>query len=93
MSENNPLRTYHLVQPTGDGRPNSMTTMIYSDQVSNVAPLQRNDDVKLLCSVTADLSHIPENELEQTLGVDGQMYYDLEYQIESICKYLQMSFQ
>ncbi|KAI1439643.1 hypothetical protein F5Y02DRAFT_412086 [Annulohypoxylon stygium] len=85
VSENNPfLRTYHLIQPTGDGRPNSMTTMIYSDQVSNVAPLQRNDKVKLLCSVTADLSHIPENELEQTLGVDGQMYYDLEYQIESI---------
>ncbi|KAI0891902.1 hypothetical protein F4806DRAFT_481080 [Annulohypoxylon nitens] len=80
------MRTYYYKYPTryGPPEPDSMTTKVYSDQVSRAAPLEKDDNVKHLCSVTADLSHIAENEFKQTLGVDGQMYYDLEYQIESI---------
>ncbi|XDG05262.1 hypothetical protein ABKA04_004877 [Annulohypoxylon sp. FPYF3050] len=87
VSENTPfMRTYYYKWPTQNGppEPDAMTTKVYSDQVSRVAPLEKDDNVKHLCSVTADLSHIAENEFKQTLGVDGQMYYDLEYQIESI---------
>ncbi|KAI1210146.1 uncharacterized protein F4807DRAFT_459977 [Annulohypoxylon truncatum] len=85
VSENEPfLRTYYHAQPVVLGRPNSITSNIYSDQVSSVAPLSKDKNVKLLCRVTANLHHIPENELEKTLGVDEMMYYQLEYQIESI---------
>ncbi|KAI1459697.1 hypothetical protein F4805DRAFT_472769 [Annulohypoxylon moriforme] len=87
VSENKPfLRTYFFAQPVIFGRVDSITTDIFSDEVSMEAPLEKGKNVVLLCRVTANLDHIPEHDLGRSVGADGQTYYDIEYQIESICQ-------
>lgn len=67
------------------GRPNSIKTEVYVDGHSADAPLVRNKNVKLLCTLEADLKDIPEAELDREKGRDGQMYYLLDFLIESTC--------
>ena len=79
-------KRFSMTKAVEEGRPNSIRTEIYVDNQSVEAPLLRsNQNVNLLCVLEADLSRIPEEELDRERGRDGQMYYVLEFLIESIC--------
>ncbi|KAG7144564.1 hypothetical protein HYQ46_006688 [Verticillium longisporum] len=66
-----------------DGRIKKVEMDIYADSTSSVAPVERNDNTKLLCRVEADISHIPEAQLNRRQGKDGQAYYELGYELEA----------
>jgi hypothetical protein len=57
---------------------------IYADQTDRTAPLGRDENVKILAKVEADVSHIPEYKLARRQGNDGEWYYDLSCQIEAV---------
>lgn len=59
---------------------------ILRDEVSSTTPLRKNDNVKALCAVKADLSHIPDSHIPQRRGQDGLLYYIVDCQIEISCK-------
>ncbi|KAI1082486.1 hypothetical protein F5B20DRAFT_569141 [Whalleya microplaca] len=85
VSEDVPFRkTFSIYHPVSYGRPRTETLRIYADQTSTEAPLSRNNDVQTLCHVTANLDHIPEEALDRRQGVDGRMYYELEFEIEAV---------
>ncbi|KAI1773096.1 hypothetical protein F4818DRAFT_453039 [Hypoxylon cercidicola] len=85
VSEDRPFRTtFNSRRPVSTGRPRSIICTVFVDESSEVAPLARDDNVRVLCHVTASLDHIPESELDRRLGIDGAMYYDLEIQIEAV---------
>ncbi|KAM0633472.1 hypothetical protein ACHAPW_003478 [Verticillium nonalfalfae] len=65
------------------GRIKKVKMDIYADGTSSVAPVARNDNTKLLCHVEADVSHIPESQLDRRQGNDGEAYYELECKIEA----------
>lgn len=58
------------------------TCSIYSDKDSDVAPLDKTRNVKTLCVVQADLSHISDDEIPQKVGKDGFMYYVVDFELE-----------
>ncbi|RYP13980.1 hypothetical protein DL765_006646 [Monosporascus sp. GIB2] len=66
------------------GRPNKIVSEIHADDQSLDAPLTRDQNVKVLCVLEADLSQIPEDEIEQKRGHDGHMYYVIDFLIESV---------
>ncbi|KAF3360981.1 hypothetical protein VDGD_07654 [Verticillium dahliae] len=66
-----------------DGRINDIQQNIYADGTSSVAPVENNDNTKLLCRVEADVSHIPEAQFNRRQGQDGQAYYELGYELEA----------
>lgn len=71
------------------GPPSSITLTIYADETSATAPTARNNDVNVLCRVGADLTHIPESEIDRKRGEDGEMYYHLDdCRIEAVCAFL-----
>ncbi|KAH6966265.1 hypothetical protein EDB82DRAFT_515343 [Fusarium venenatum] len=57
---------------------------IYNDQLPRDAPVARDDNVKILSHVEADVSHIPEDQLSRRQGSDGQWYYELNCKIEAV---------
>lgn len=57
---------------------------IYNDQTLRDAPVARDENVKVLSHVEADVSHIPENLLARRQGSDGQWYYELSCKIEAV---------
>ncbi|OTA86924.1 hypothetical protein M434DRAFT_376058 [Hypoxylon sp. CO27-5] len=88
VSEDKPFqKTFYNYRPVSSGRPRKIIFHVFADEVSDSPPLTRNDNVKVLCVVTADLDHIPEDQLTKEVGVDKQMYYNLEFQVESICSF------
>ncbi|KAI1372164.1 hypothetical protein F4677DRAFT_463469 [Hypoxylon crocopeplum] len=85
VSEDTPfLKTLIDSRPVSSGRRREMVMQVYADQVSDEAPLAQNSNVQLLCRVTANLDHIPDDQLDKELGVDGHMYYAVEFQIEAV---------
>lgn len=57
---------------------------ILHENTSEDAPIVRNENVKVLAHVEADVSHIPEHRLHRRLGKDGKWYYELSCKIESV---------
>jgi hypothetical protein len=57
---------------------------IYNDHLSRVAPVSRDDNVKMLSIVEANVVHIPENQLHRREGRDGEWYYELNCKIEAV---------
>ncbi|KAI0125116.1 hypothetical protein BJ170DRAFT_488835 [Xylariales sp. AK1849] len=85
VSENEPYQRRFLHHhPVKEGRVHKVTTYMYVDDTIRSAPIIRDSDVKVLCKVEADLSHIPESQFEQRKGMDGEMYYDMDFKIESV---------
>lgn len=74
------------MQRVAYGPPQKIWSQVYADDQSIDAPLARNKDVKVLCTLEADLSSIPLEDLDRRKGQDGAMYYVVDYQIESICE-------
>ncbi|RYP42660.1 hypothetical protein DL767_000029 [Monosporascus sp. MG133] len=66
------------------GRPDRIVSEIHADDQSLDAPLTRDQNVKVLCVLEADLSQIPEDEIERKRGHDGHMYYVIDFLIESV---------
>lgn len=87
MTESQPyFRSFSIITKVEDGRRDRVTLTILRDEVSSTAPLEKDDNVKALCVVEADLSPIPDSHIPQRLGHDGLMYYVVECKIEISCK-------
>lgn len=78
------IATFVWTNPVSKGRIRTVRMTIYNDPLSRDAPLSRNDNVKILSIVEADVSHIPENQLCRRKGCDGQWYYELNCKIEAV---------
>ncbi|KAK3343599.1 hypothetical protein B0T25DRAFT_302302 [Lasiosphaeria hispida] len=92
VSENEPFFTSFVwTGPVSQGRIRKIKMDIYADRTARIAPLTRDENVSLLCHVEADVSHIPENQLQRRKGTDGQQYYELNCKIEAV--YLSASTQ
>ena len=70
------------------GKPRRLYLIIYTDEISQVAPLSKTEQVRELCVVEADLSQIPESQMNMRRGIDGFMYFSTEGQIEIVCECL-----
>lgn len=85
VSENEPFYTSFVwTGLVSQGRIRKIKMTIYSDQTIRDAPITRDDNVKVLSHVEADVSHIPENLLARRQGNDGQWYYELSCKIEAV---------
>ncbi|KAF7544953.1 hypothetical protein G7Z17_g9551 [Cylindrodendrum hubeiense] len=85
VSENEPFYTSFVwTGLVSQGRIRKIKMTIYSDQTARDAPIVRDDNVKILSNVEADVSHIPENLLARRQGSDGQWYYELSCKIEAV---------
>ena len=80
------LKNFSCMQRVAYGPPQKIWSQVYADDQSIDAPLARNKGVKVLCTLEADLSSIPLEDLDRRKGQDGAMYYVVDYQIESICE-------
>lgn len=59
---------------------------IFSDNTSRPANLVKDGKVKILCRLRANLSYIPETQLDRRRGKDGEMYYEANCQVEAVCE-------
>lgn len=59
-----------------------MSSTVYSDSASPLAPLQLNDNVVELVRIEASLSSVTTS-WPQAKGKDGKMYYTVDYSIEA----------
>ncbi|KFA49615.1 hypothetical protein S40293_06616 [Stachybotrys chartarum IBT 40293] len=85
VSENEPFYTSFVwTGLVSQGRIRKIKMDIFCDQTPRHAPISRDDNVKLLSHVEADVSHIPENQLGRRQGSDGQWYYELNCKIEAV---------
>ncbi|KAH9904264.1 hypothetical protein F4778DRAFT_789845 [Xylariomycetidae sp. FL2044] len=78
------LYDFKQVWPVSAGRVNEVSISVYSDETSERAPLIHDENVNLLCRVVADVSHIPEENLDKITGIDGRIYYSLDCEIEAV---------
>ncbi|KAJ2998836.1 hypothetical protein NUW58_g200 [Xylaria curta] len=84
VSENVPFqRAYFNHWPVGHQRSRTFPMEIYADETSPTAPIERSVNVRMLSRLTANLSSIPDGELEQKLGKDGRMHYYVKFSIEA----------
>ncbi|KAL6356677.1 hypothetical protein LRP88_10282 [Fusarium phalaenopsidis] len=85
VSENEPYYTAFVwTGLVSQGRIRKIKMTIYNDQTLRDAPVSRDENVKVLSHVEADVSHIPENLLARRQGSDGQWYYELSCKIEAV---------
>lgn len=85
VSENEPYYTAFVwTGLVSQGRIRKIKMTIYNDQSLRDAPVSRDENVKVLSHVEADVSHIPENLLARRQGSDGQWYYELSCKIEAV---------
>ena len=74
VSENEPFYTSFVwTGPVSQGRIRKVKMDIYCDRNQRDAPVAKDDNVDLLCHVEADISHIPEHQLNRRQGNDGQV--------------------
>ncbi|KAK4238359.1 chaperone protein DnaK [Achaetomium macrosporum] len=85
VSENEPFYTYIIWNfPVTLGRPGKLWLNVYADPTAREAPIERDENVALLCHIEVDFGHIPENLLGRKKGVDGQWYYQLRCTVEAV---------
>lgn len=93
MSENEAIfHNFYQWKIVSSGRIQKVTVEIFVDSSKREAGQLKDDHVKLLCKVEADVSHIPESQLTKRKGSDGELYYDLECKLEAVCEFLSFSF-
>ncbi|RYP73513.1 hypothetical protein DL771_003552 [Monosporascus sp. 5C6A] len=71
----------HLVS---SGRVQKLKLDILVDSIDRQANVLRDENLKLLCRVEADISHIPESQLTQRRGADGNLYYVVDAKLEAV---------
>lgn len=85
VSENEPFYTpLDWTGKVSEGRVKNVRLRFYCDESRRPAPVARDSSVKLLCVLDADLSRIPESELDRRRGADGFYYYQVNCMIEVI---------
>ncbi|KAF9762171.1 hypothetical protein IL306_003548 [Fusarium sp. DS 682] len=85
VSENEPYCTSAVSHaPVSTGRIKKVQVVIYNDRLPRDAPVFRDENVKMLSIVDADVSHIPENQLGCRKGHDGEWHYELSFKIEAV---------
>lgn len=84
VTETSPYLKYFVQKSTH--KPLSIVVKAYADGVSNVAPIRVTDNVKWLCTIEANVSTIPDENIEKRVGHDGQTYYYMEGHIEIACE-------
>ncbi|RWA06849.1 hypothetical protein EKO27_g8246 [Xylaria grammica] len=78
-------KAYYYHWPVGTARGSrTYPLIVYADETSRTAPIERSGSVKLLCRLTADLSSIPDEKLDKRMGADGRMYYYIPFEVEAI---------
>ncbi|KAI0412056.1 hypothetical protein F5X98DRAFT_382999 [Xylaria grammica] len=89
VSEDFPFRkTYYYYWPVRSvRRSRTYPLVIYADETSRTAPIERSGSVKHLCRLTADLSSIPDDDLDKRMGADGRMHYYILFEVEATCIY------
>ena len=88
MSENEAIfHNFYQWKIVSSGRIQKVTVEIFVDSSKREAGQLKDDHVKLLCKVEADVSHIPESQLTKRKGSDGELYYDLECKLEAVCEF------
>lgn len=93
MTESRPFtRHFSVTSRVNHGKPRRIYLIIYSDETSREAPLSKTETVRELCTVEADLSHIPESQMSKIRGIDGFMYFSIDGQIEIVCKCLNLPY-
>ncbi|GAW17700.1 hypothetical protein ANO14919_071650 [Xylariales sp. No.14919] len=79
-------KAYYYHWPVGTARGSrTYPLIVYADETSRTAPIERSGSVKLLCRLTADLSSIPDEKLDKKMGADGRMHYYIPFEVEAIC--------
>jgi hypothetical protein len=92
VSENQPFTTTFLwTGAVSLGKIRKIKMDVWADRTAREATIARDDSVQLLCRVEADISHIPESQLQKRRGDDGEMYWELNCKIEAV--YLSASTQ
>ena len=87
MSENEAIyHNFYQWKIASSGRIQKITVDMFVDSTDRPAGQLKDEHVKLLCKVEADVSHIPESQLTKRKGSDGELYYDLECKLEAVCK-------
>ncbi|KAF5021424.1 hypothetical protein F66182_6518 [Fusarium sp. NRRL 66182] len=85
VSENEPYFTpFAWTGLISEGRIRKIKMTIYNDQSLRKAPVSRDDSVKVLSHVEADVSHIPEHQLGRRKGANSRWYYELNCKIEAV---------
>ena len=80
--------TYHVYTPLEQGRPGKVeSAAIYCDENHrdlSGSVIQRDQHMRIVAYLYADLSSIPEWELPTRLMPDEKLYYDLNTSIDAI---------
>ncbi|KAM7206445.1 chaperone protein DnaK [Naviculisporaceae sp. PSN 640] len=85
VAENEPFITsFTWAGLVSQGQIKKIGMDIYCDRTERNAPMAKDEYVRLLCRVEADLSHIPENMLRRRKGYNGEWYYELCCKIEAV---------
>ncbi|RYP14822.1 hypothetical protein DL765_006123 [Monosporascus sp. GIB2] len=85
VSENEAIyHGFRITTLVSSGRIQKLTLEIFVDGIDRPAILSRDGNLKVLCKVEADISHIPDSQLTQKRGVDGNMYYVVDAKLESV---------
>ncbi|KAI5922982.1 hypothetical protein F4810DRAFT_232691 [Camillea tinctor] len=83
--ENQPFIQHYLIHRlVVDGPPRSSSLVIYADDKSRKAPIALTDNIKVLCNLEADLGRIPEENFEKKKGLDGRLWYEVNFMLETI---------
>lgn len=77
--------TYHRHFLVSSGHPRSLHLNIWYDEKTTTAPIHKNSNVRKLVTLEADLSHLPQADLNKTIVTreDGKKYYFINCAIEA----------
>ncbi|POS74752.1 hypothetical protein DHEL01_v206854 [Diaporthe helianthi] len=85
VTESRPFsKNFSVTSRVNHGKPRRLYLIVYTDEISQVAPLAKTDTVRELCAVEADLTQIPESQMLKRQGIDGFMYYSTDGEIEIV---------
>ncbi|KAL9625213.1 MAG: hypothetical protein Q9160_000615 [Pyrenula sp. 1 TL-2023] len=85
VNESKPYQIhFYWEQRKSQGRPNIIRMTIFQC-LDRQAPLYKLDGVRDLAEVKANLTSIPEAEIDQEPGADDQVYYKVNLDIEMTC--------
>ena len=86
VRESNPTEiSYHSEFLVRKGTPTTVDMEICCDEHTATAPIHRNYNVRKLVTLEADLSHLPQVDLNKTIVTreDGERYYSIDCAIEA----------
>lgn len=95
LKESKPaLSRYHYERKVRHGPPPPLMMVVYCciDPKNYGPPTYNDHSVTKLLTLTADLSHIPERDLNRVVGNDQEEYYSIDFEIEMTCYSAHLNF-